>query len=550
MNKAQLNEYIKCAKDPVYFINNYGQAFNIKTNHVSKINCFEYQEDLLYRLQHNRNNIILKSRQTGISVITAGFIAWKLIFSFDERILVVADNHPGALRFLEHVKIFLESTPAYLLPKEKTIDNTKTMEFSNGCWIKAVASSKNAGRGESLTMLVLDEAAHIEHADDIWMGAGMALSATKGRCVIISTPRGSSGFYHSTWVKAEKKENDFEPFRIHWTEHPVFSKDMKEKEDEEGNKYLTSPWYENECERLHHDKVKIAQELDLSFEGSGSLVIDSTIINKYEKSCINTKPLCYYDYRVDGDRFTNTETTFHIWQKPIEGTNYILGGDVGRGDGDDFSTIQVIDANNLVQVAEYQGKVIPDEFAKVIYNIAKDYNNAYVAIECNSFGLATTLTLKNVLRYDSNRMYHGKSMVKLFNRTNNYVADKGEDIPGFQTSTKTRPILISALIKYMNGFQIKINSNRLLNEFKTFSYHGDKAEHDKGYHDDLIFAFAIALLMRDTEVDKVFWNKEIVKAMLLGISRSTTKLDDINKPPNQTFEEIDNPNWLFGPIMG
>lgn len=545
MNQEQLKEYIKCAKDPVYFINGHGYAFNIEKGSVSKIKCFTYQEEFLRNLKNEKNNIVLKSRQTGLSVITAAFIVWKLIFGIDERILIVADNHAGAVRFLNHVKIFLENIPKYLQPDERLVDNTKEIKFSNGCWVKAVASSKHAGRGETLTMLVLDETAFIEHSDDIWMGAGLALAASGGKCVMISTPKGTSGLYHKTWVGAEKKENNFKYFRAHWSEHPVFSKGVEEKIDEEGNKYLTSPWYEKECERLHHDKVKIAQELDLSFEGSGAAVIDSMIIERYSKQCINTKPICYYNYKQESNKFVNDETVFHVWQKPREEGNYIIGGDVGRGDGSDFSTLQVIDADNLVQVAEYQGKVAPDEFAKIIYKVAKDYNEAYVAIECNSFGLATTLMLKNVLNYKENRMYHTQSVTKLYNRTNDFMADRGETIPGFQTSTKTRPILISALIKHMNSGQVKINSHRLIDEFKTFVYKNDKAEHEKGFNDDLIFAFAIAMLMRDTEIDNVFWNKKIVKAMLEGISYSSTKWGEDKSDKDKYIEDT---KWLYGPI--
>jgi hypothetical protein len=550
MTEEQIKEFIECSKDPVYFANNYGYVFNMEKQQISRLKCFPYQEDCLRTFNDNQNSIVLKSRQMGLSVISSVYVAWRLIFCFDERILVVADNGNGAVRFLNTVRQVLDKLPDWMLPDERLSNNTKQISFSNGSWVKAVASSKQAGRGESLTCLILDETAFIEHAQDIWMGAGLALSATQGKCIMISTPKGTGNLYHQTWVQATKGEGNFVPIKLHWSIHPILSKGLEVRTDEEGKSKNWSPWYQKECERLHHDKVKISQELDLSFEGSAAVVIDSTIISKYKNEIIDKEPICYYDYESE-DSFVDYQTSLHIFKKPIEGANYIIGGDVGRGDGKDYSTLQVIDADSLEQVAEYQGKITPDSFAKLIYKLGKDYNMGYLAIECNSFGLATTLILKNQLKYPSNRMYISKSAVKLFNRSHDYVVEKDTDVPGFQTTTKTRPLLINALMKYMKAMEVKINSNRLLDEFSTFVYNGDKIEHQPGFHDDLIFAFAIALLIRDTEFESVFLSTERTKEALSLISYSKNDISSIglngkSKESWETDDDFNDTSWLFG----
>jgi hypothetical protein len=508
-----VEEFIKCSQDPVYFANNYGYVFNMRTQQISKMECFPYQEDCLRTFNDNQNSIVLKSRQMGLSVISALYVAWRLVFCFDERILVVADNGNGAVRFLNTVRQVLDELPEWMLPQERLTNNTKQISFSNGSWVKAVASSKQAGRGESLTCLILDETAFIEHAQDIWMGAGLALSATQGKCIMISTPKGTGNLYHQTWVQASKGEGNFVSMKLQ------------------------------------------SQELDLSFEGSSAVVIDNSIITKYRKDIGDKKPICYYDFNKKDDSFVDYETGFHIFKKPKENGNYIIGADVGRGDGKDYSTIQIIDADDLEQVGEFQGKIVPDSFAELLYKIGKDYNFGYLAVECNSFGLATTLILKNQLKYPSDRMYISKSAVKLFNRTHNYVVDKDTDVPGFQTTSKTRPLLISSLVKYMRDMEIKINSNRLLEEFETFVYNGERIEHQPGFNDDLIFAFAIALLIRDTEFESVFWNKQKTLDMLNMISHTTNNIDSlgISGGEKEAWEDDDDFNdesWLFGPIKG
>ncbi|HWY34779.1 MAG TPA: hypothetical protein VNX68_09035, partial [Nitrosopumilaceae archaeon] len=427
-------------------------------------------------------------------------------------------------------------------------------------WCKAVASGGNAGRGETLTMLILDETAFIDNAEEIWMAAGLALSAESAKCMMISTPNGTGGLYHSTWTETIKKQktdkNSFVGKEVHWSLHPYYAVGLEQRVDENGRKYMWSPWYEKQCELMKYDKVKIAQELDLSFEGSAAVVIESWIIDKYDNACAEIKPVCYYDYKEPADKFVSRETRFYVWEKPKPKTNYILGGDVARGDGPDFSTLQVIDADTLTQVAEYQGKIPPDVFAELIYKVATDYNMAFVAIEGNNHGLATTLALKNVLKYPSDKIHHSKSIKKIYVRSGGVdYFDQDSEIPGFQTTTKTRPLLMSCLGKYMRESQVKIYSKRLLSEFRTFINKGEKPEHADGYHDDLIFAFAIALFMRDTEFDNVFRSKEFFKAMLDSISyQSSTNNNFPTNTQNEQRRDVQSPNadlgWLYGPIKG
>ena len=557
MTTQETLEFIKCAKDPIYFMNTYGYIFDITKNEVSRLTMFDYQDDVITNFNKNKNNIVLKSRQMGISVITSGYVCWKLLFSTDERILVVANDGNGARRFLASVKQFMDYLPKFLIPDVILTNNTQQIVLSNGSFCKAVASGKNAGRGETLTLLILDETAFIENAEEIWMAAKLALSAESAKCIMISTPFGTGNLYHSTWTGSRKGENNFVRSEVHWTQHPVYSKGMEERIDEFGKKYTWSAWYQEQCEAFKFDRVKIAQELDLSFEGSAAVVIDNHIIERYEKDIQGIKPICYYDYKEPEEKFVGRVTNFHVWERPKENTNYLISSDIARGDSHDYSTIQVLDADNLAQVAEYQGKIAPDMLAQVLYDIGKTYNDAYIVAEANNFGLVTTLALKKTLKYPSDRIHHSKSFNKIYVRHGgvNFV-DKDSDIPGFQTTVKTRPLLMSCLLKYMRDGQVKIKSSRLLDEFKTFVYkpESDKPEHADGYHDDLIFAFAIGLFIRDTEFDNVFQSKAFFKAMLDSISyRSSAGSLPVNETSGAQLKGAvqktdSDTSWLFGPI--
>jgi hypothetical protein len=519
-----LKEKIKCVKSPLYYLNTYGYVFDAGQKKIAKMTCFKYQERCVKDFHKYQNNIVLKSRQTGLSVVTAGYVAWRLLFRYDEKILIIANKGDGAIRFLDTVKQFIENTPEWLLPTTIAKKNQTELEFSkpHASWVKAKASSPEAGRGESLTMLILDETAFIKDDEDIWMGAGMALSQTQGKCIMISTPNGTGNLYHKTWVSAVNKDNDFNGLIVHWTENPNSAKGLEWRIDPRGNKVPWSPWYEEQCKRLNWDTVKIAQELDLSFEGSKYLVIEGELIEKYEKKVRRKKPDLYlkYDFLYKGKpeagKWVMDETTFHIWKRPEPGRSYIVGVDVARGDGQDYSTIQVLDVETLEQVAEFRDKIGVDLLPYIIDWVGRTYNNAFLVVEANSFGLSVGYDLRDKFKYQ--RMFYSKNVKDIHVRSaSEYKIPEGVEIPGFQTTRMTRPMVVKAIIEHMREGSLFINSPRLLAEMKTFVMHGDKPQAENGFNDDLIFALGIALYIRDTEYSNVAITNSMYKSMLDSI---------------------------------
>lgn len=547
MVDKKMLEFAKCAKDPVYYMNTYGYVFDAKKKIVAPMTCFEYQNTCLRKFHKHQNNIILKSRQTGLSVITAGYVAWRLLFRYDEKILIIANDGAGAMRFLDTVKQFIEHTPVWLKPDEIIQDNTKKIAFSNNSYAEAKASSPNAGRGDSLTMLILDETAFIKDADAIWMGAGMALSATGGKCIMISTPNGTGNLYYKTWIDAVNNENDFIGTTVHWTENPNSIPGLEYKLDPNGEKVPWSPWYESQCKRLNWDSVKIAQELDLSFEGSKRLAVDPQLVSKYQARVKEDKtPIEYLKFNflekenpAEFAKIVGDVTNTLIFKKPEEGKQYILGADVARGDGQDYSTIQVLDVDTLEQVCEFRDKISPDLYPFVINQIAMMYNMAYVVIEANSFGLGVCFDIRDKFKYPRNRLYFSKNIKDIHVRHYKYKVNEGTEIPGFQTSRKNRVLLVKSIIEHMRENSLIIHSKRLMAEFQTFIMNGDKPEHEPGFNDDLIMALGIALYIRDTEFENVTSSTEMYKSMLNAMMLNANSSVGKIPPPNQ--KKIDIP---------
>lgn len=557
-NEFIVKEKYKCATSPTYYLNTYGYVFDATQKKIAKMKCFPYQEKCVKDFHKYQNNIVLKSRQTGLSVVTAGYVAWRLLFRYDEKILIIANKGDGAIRFLDTVKQFIDNTPTWLWPTTIARKNQTELEFEkpHASWVKAKASSPEAGRGESLTMLVLDETAFIKDDEAIWMGAGMALSATKGKCIMISTPNGTGNLYHKTWVDAVNKDNDFNGLTVHWTENPNSAKGLVWKKDIRGNDVPWSPWYEEQCKRLGWDSVKIAQELDLSFEGSKYLAIEGDLIEKYEKKIRKEKPRLYikFDYlfkeNPTAGKFVADETVFHVWKTPEANRSYIVGVDVARGDGKDYTTIQVFDVETLEQVAEFRDKIGVDLLPYLVNWVGRTYNNAFLVVECNNFGLGVAFDLRDKFQYK--RLFFSKNVQDIHVRsTSDYKIPEGIEIPGFQTTRRTRPMLIKSIIAHMREGSLIIHSNRLLAEMKTFVMKGERPEAEEGYNDDLIFALGLALYVRDTEYNNVALTNNMFKSMLDSIvisNNSSASMPDDNYIPGKREgkKDIDVPTGAGG----
>jgi hypothetical protein len=210
------SEYKRCSVDPVFFMKKYCKIQHPKRGKIL-FDLYPFQEKVLTELKDNRFNAILKSRQLGISTLSAGYALWAMTFKQDYNILVIATKQDVAKNLVTKVRIMQDGLPSWL--KAQTIEDNKLgMRMKNGSQIKAVSASPDAGRSEALSLLIIDEAAFIRDIDEIWTSAQSTLS-TGGSAIVLSTPNGVGNFFHKTWEKAEVGDG-WNPIKLHWTVHP------------------------------------------------------------------------------------------------------------------------------------------------------------------------------------------------------------------------------------------------------------------------------------------------------------------------------------------
>jgi phage FluMu gp28-like protein len=239
-------EIRRCGQDPSYFLKNY-----VKITHKEKglipFTTFDYQDDLLRDFKDHKFNIILKSRQLGISTIVAGYAAWMMLFRREKQIMAVATKLKTAANIVIKVKKMIKTLPEWLIISDVVTDNQATFELTNGSKITAsTTSAKDAGRSEALSLLIIDEAAHVEGMDDMWTSIAPTITGG-GSCVALSSPAGVGGWFYKTFVAAEAGENLFNPITLPWGVHP-------ERDHE---------WFRNETKNM--SKREIAQEYECSF---------------------------------------------------------------------------------------------------------------------------------------------------------------------------------------------------------------------------------------------------------------------------------------------
>ena len=462
-------EYAKCLQSPVYFMNKYAQIQH-PTMGTIPFSLYDFQEDTLTSFRDNNLNVVLKARQMGISTLVSGYALWLMTFFPDKSVLCIAINQETAKNIVTKVTHMYDYLPQWLR-ETATEKNKLSMRFANGSSIRAASSSTDSSRSSSLSLLIVDECAFISNMSDIWT-ASQSTITTGGRAILLSTPNGLGNFFHQTWSDAELGNNNFNTISLHWTLHP----DRDEAWREEQNTLLGVQF--------------AAQECDCDFISSGDSVIESSILQWYKDNKVK-EPI--------EKRGLNKD--YWVWEYPDYGKDYVVSADVARGDGTDKSAFHVFDIVNLRQVAEFQGEVETKDFGNLLVAVSAEYNNALLVVENANVGWAV---LQQILDRGYAHLYYTEKdyryIDELSQYTNKLNRQQKNQVPGFTTSVRTRPLIVSKMESYIREKEVELYSERLIEELFTFIWNGHKSEAMRGYNDDLVLSLCIALWVRDTAI--------------------------------------------------
>jgi hypothetical protein len=576
-------EYVKCMKDTPYALRTYLQTYDNTVSKYVPLELFPDQISLLNDYENYNENIALKYRQAGVSTVTAAWVSKKLAFAKKtkpEKILIIANKLDTSQEMANKIRAFITQWPEWVgigFSVEK--DSQKHYKLNNGCEVKAVATSKDALRGFTPTILIFDEAAFIDADSDFW-AACMASLSTGGKVIVVSTPNGYDPIYYEIYDQALRNMNDFKISEMYWFRDPRYTRDLYlvktkdiihyllNKEEYTNDDIISwesipfddrnyeelklimdtgykpcSNWFEGMVKKLKYDKRKVSQELECNFLGSGDNVFDSNLLQRVRENYLREP-----QNKMMGN-------SLWIWKEPVVGHKYVMGVDVSRGDSEDFSSFQIIDFDEREQVAEYVGKLPPDTMAEVCYKWANMYSCFVVIDITGGMGVSTSRKMQEM--GFKNLYIDGVDVANKWK----WDPKAGEKIPGINFNNKRVQIIAS--FEEVMRHDFKIYSNRLFNEMNTFVYINGRPDHQKGHHDDLIMSIAMATYVAESSFSQLTKVTEQTKAMI--DSWSVSNNDNVSSqlsfnPVIPNFNERMNQNsqqnvtkddymkygWLFG----
>ncbi len=490
-------EYKNSAADPIHFIRKYC-TIQHPTKGKIPFHLYEFQQRAIKEIRAHRYNIIGKGRQLGMSTVLAAYALWKMIFTDDYKILIIATTQDTAKELLSKIQLMYNELPTWIKSTARQdLNNKLVLQFSNGSSVTAVSSSPKSVRSKAVSLLIIDEMAFITESEEIYTAA-QATTAEGGDICLLSTANGAQGKFYEIWTDAIEGRSDpgtdpFNPIMLPWSVHP--GRDQK--------------WADGEKAKL--GARKFAQEHSCDFLVSGHTVIEGEILQKYIDNYIK-EPI---EKRYAGD--------FWIWVRPNYSRNYVLVADVSRGDGMDYSAFHIYDVDTMEHCASFKSKIDTRDFAYLIMSAATEWNKALLVVENHSVGWDV---IQECLNAKYPNLYYSFRNDPFFDpniqlRKNYDLQDKKDMTPGFTSSTKVRMNLISKLEMYFTDPNTPLDMKclRTINELKTFMWINGKPQANKGGHDDLVMALCMLLFVRDTALRMRSMGVELTKRTVGNIHR-------------------------------
>lgn len=433
----QIREIKRCKEDVLYFAEKYFYIVNIDQGKI-KIPLYEYQKKALIHIEDNRFNVFCQSRQSGKSTTLTISILHYILFNKDKRVALLGNKAAQSREILQRIKMAYELLPMWLKHGVSSW-NKGSIDIENGCSIIAAATSSSSIRGESIAMLLIDEAAFVENWEDFYTSTYPTIASGKdSRVVLVSTANGMNHFY-KIWMDAHREGtdgNEFAPFEVAWNEVP--NRDAEWKRTTIAN---TS----EEAFLQEHENV---------FLGSSNTLVSVSSL----RSMAYMEPI----YENQGVK---------IFKRVIAGHTYVAAVDTARGSKNDYSAISIIDVTNypFEQVATYRNNeisyvVYPD----IVYRLCKEYNDAWAIIENNDIGGHVVHELNDTFEYD------------------NIVHDSNVKYDmGVRTTVKTKNTGCSNLKDLVENQKLIIYDFDTIAELSTFEEKGRSFQASKGHHDDM-----------------------------------------------------------------
>lgn len=515
--QEQVQEYIKCAKDPVYF-SKYITIVSLDRG-IVPFDMYDFQKKMIKTFHDNRFVIVKCPRQVGKTTTSIAYLLWTILFQDAQNVAILANKGKTANDILGKLQLAYENLPIWL--QQGVVEwNKGRIELENGSIITASSTSSSAARSGAYNIVFLDEFAFVPSNiayDFITSVYPVITSGTKTKIIMVSTPNGMNLFY-KMWMDAKEKRSNYVPFEIHWSEVP--GRDQAWREET----------IRNTSER------QFSQEFETEFLGSSNTLIAGGKLQQltYKSPEIIHDLLKIYEQPIKEDG-----------EKILKDHMYMITVDVSEGRGLDSSAFVVTDISQTPykQVASYKSSSIsPILFPTVIYNAAKMYNDAYVLVEINNTQqIADTLHVE--LEYEN--------LVKIFTGNKKPQQMSAGFARGVQLGLKMSPqvkrIGCSNLKALIEGDKYLISDFDTYSELTTFVAQKNSFAAEDEANDDLVMCLVMFAWASTQKYFKEIVNHDLRKQIQL---ESMNQMDEISPPApvvenglEHKFEIVDGDVW-------
>jgi len=476
--QEQILEFMKCKEDPVYFANNYIKIVSLDEG-LTQFHPYDFQEKLINNFHNNRFNICKMPRQTGKSTTVVSYLLHYAIFNDSVNIGILANKAATARELLNRLQTAYENLPKWM-QQGVLVWNRGSLELDNGSKILAASTSASAVRGMSFNILFLDEFAFVPNhvADSFFASVYPTITSGKNtKVIIVSTPHGMNHFYRM-WHDAERNKNEYVPTDVHWSEVPG----------------RDSMWKDQTIANTSEQQFKV--EFECEFLGS----VDTLIAPSKLKSMVYDNP-------------QTRNAGLDVYAPVEKGHDYVMTVDVARGVGEDYSAFIVVDITQFPHrlVAKYRNNEIkPMLFPNIIYEVAKNYNSAFILCEVNDIGDQVA----SIIQYDLE--YQNLLMCSMRGRAGQIVGQ------GFSGKKTQLGVKMSKTVKKVGALNLKtlIEEDKLIfcdyeiiSELTTFISKKNSFEAEEGCNDDLAMCLVIYAWLVQMDYFKELTDQDVRKRL-------------------------------------
>jgi len=514
----QLKEFVKCSRDPIYFIQTYVKIVNVDKGLVL-FDPYEYQKKIITTSVENRFVICKMPRQCGKTTAIVGLMLWYILFNEEYSIAILAHKLTQAQEIMSRIQLAYENLPKWL--QQGVIEwNKRNIELENGSKIIASSTTSSGARGGSYNLVYLDEFAFVPNniQEKFFSSTYPVISSGQTTKVLItSTPNGLNLFY-KLWRDSELKRNEYERISIHWSDTP--GRDEK--------------WKEETIRNTSADQFRV--EFETEFVGSSSTLIHPDIL----RMLVIDNPISF-------------NNDLKIYEQPQKDRIYFMVVDTARGLGNDYSAFTIFDATEMPYkiVATYRCNTIsPLLYPNIILSAATKYNSCFVLVETNDIGQQVVDILHYDLEYENvlTTATEEKSGVQILS------GGFGQSTKlGVRTTQQSKRFGCSNLKSLVENHKLLIRDDTTIYELMRFVAVKNSYQAEDG-NDDTVMCCVLFAWMTQQQLFKDMTNIDLRKVL---VSENKTQIEDeivsfissIEEPEldSDVVVAVNNDKWLSFP---